>query len=575
MAIWAIDTEFGFINGRLDCESAWQPICLCGVELHSDEQVSFWGDDPDLLAWFQQHAADIFISHYAIAELKYLLRLGVPLPARWFDSYVAQRRVTNRPGLPEAGLVAALRQADLPHMAPAAKQDLRSRLARLEFDPVADRDLILNYCRDDAADCAALYPILVSQIDPAVMAHWIEYVKSISRMELRGVPIDVRTTRLILRHRESIRNTLIAKVNRTWPVYDRDGTFRRRAFWAWCYRQGITWPTTRSKTTGRPYRSLDDDTLEDMESRHPFIGTVRQVRKTLMTLGKRSFKVDGGTGRHYFSTSVFRSVTGRNQPKNYIFCGPKWLRFLIVSEDADHVLLYIDFIAQEVGLAAALSGDPAMRAMYESADAHIAFAQLAGAAPPGATKDSHPLIRKQYKTVNLGCLYGQSEYGIAARLGIPRSRAQAMLVQHHDLFPVYWDWSERVVQAAYDRGEMRTPCGWGAKVPKSSNIRTWMNFPIQATGSDLMRLVVTYLDRQGVDLLAVIHDGFLISCHRTEYAAAVAAVDWACSTAVAQVVPGFPLRWETTKHEQRFYDKDGAPLWNQIMSALASGYQQR
>ena len=158
-----------------------------------------------------------------------------------------------------------------------------------------------------------------------------------------------------------------------------------------------------------------------------------------------------------------------------------------------------------------------MRQMYESADAHIAFAQLAGAVPAGATKDSHPLVRKAYKTVSLGCLYGQSEYGIAARLGISQSRARAMLVQHHDLFPTYWDWSERVVQAAFDRGEMRTPCGWSSRVPKSSNVRTWMNFPIQATGGDVMRLVVTYLDRQGVDLLAVIHDGFLVSCCATNW----------------------------------------------------------
>ena len=253
MGTWAIDTEFGFVGGRLDCESAWRPICLCGVELHSGEQVTFWGNDPNLLAWFQAHTADRFIAHYAIAEMKYLIRLGVPVPARWFDSYVGQRRVTNRPGLPAAGLSAALHQAGLPHMAPADKQDLRQRLARLEFDPISERQLVINYCLDDCAGCAALYPILVSQIDPAVMAHWCEYLKAISRMELRGVPIDVTTARLILRHRESIRNTLIERVNRTWPIYGRDGTFRRKSFWAWCYHQGIAWPTTRSKTSGRPY----------------------------------------------------------------------------------------------------------------------------------------------------------------------------------------------------------------------------------------------------------------------------------------------------------------------------------
>ena len=229
MATWAIDSEFGYIHNRLDCESAWRPICLCGIELHSGEQVTFWGDDPNLPVWFREHTDDLYVAHYSVAEQKYLIRLGVPLPARWFDTFVGWRRVSNRPGLPAAGLPAALHQAGLPHVGYADKQDLRSRLARLEFDPVSERQLILGYCLGDCTDCATMYRYLVTKIDPIIMTHWCEFLKSISRMELRGIPIDVRTTRLILRHRESIRNTLIAKVNRTWPVYDRDGTFRRRS----------------------------------------------------------------------------------------------------------------------------------------------------------------------------------------------------------------------------------------------------------------------------------------------------------------------------------------------------------
>ena len=518
METWAIDTEFGYQNGRLDCESAWRAVCLCLVEIHSGEQVAFWGRDPGLDAWFRQHGADTFIAHYAAAEIKYLLRLNIQIPDRWYDTYIAWRRVTNRPGLPEAGLAAALHQAGLPHLAPAIKRELQGRIARLAFDPddPGECRMIVDYCFSDCAGCAALYRKLEQRIDPVTMAHWIEYVKAISRMELRGVPIDVTTARLILRRREAIREDLIDRVNRTRPIY-RKGVFSRRSFWVWCYQNGISWPWTRTRPPAGP-TALDDETLETMETRHPFIGQIRQVKKTLHYLGNRGIKCDGLTRKHYFNTSPFRSVTGRNQPRNFIFCGPKWLRFLIVPESDSHTLVYVDFVAQEVGIAAALSGDPAMRAMYEQADAHIAFAILAGAAPPGATKDSHPLIRKQYKTVNLGVLYGQSEFGISARLGIPQSRAQAMLVQHHDLFPDYWAWSDRVVQAAFDRGEMRTPCGWGARVPLSSNIRTWMNFPVQATGADIMRLVVTYLDRQQVDLLAPVHDGFLLSCPRDRLA---------------------------------------------------------
>ena len=102
-------------------------------------------------------------------------------------------------------------------------------------------------------------------------------------------------------------------------------------------------------------------------------------------------------------------------------------------------------------------------------------------------------------------------------------------------------------------------------MPHRSNQRTWMNFPMQATGGDIMRLVVSYLDRQGVRILAPVHDGFLVSCRRDQVPTLREAVDFACSTAVEQVLPGFPLRWEFTIHGGgRFEDEDGLPLWNQL-----------
>jgi DNA polymerase I-like protein with 3'-5' exonuclease and polymerase domains len=173
----------------------------------------------------------------------------------------------------------------------------------------------------------------------------------------------------------------------------------------------------------------------------------------------------------------------------------------------------------------------------------------------------------------LGVLYGQTAFGVSARLGIPVEAAQAILDQHRDLFPTFWDWSERVVQAAFDRREMRTPCGWASGVPPFSNERTWMNFPVQATGADVMRLVVTYLDRQNVALLAPLHDGFVISCRRDQLPELRAAVDFACRTAGEQVLPGFPLRWDLDVHAGgRFEDEEGQPLWELIREALTEFY---
>ena len=379
-----------------------------------------------------------------------------------------------------------MHQLGLPHLAAAAKSELRQQIGRLEFDPgsLIDRHTIITYC---FSDCDALPPCtaLGNRIDPAVLAHWVEFLKGVARMELRGIPIDAKTTKLILRLARGTPRSFDGP-RQSDRIHLPRGLVPPQVLPGLVPPHGDRVAPQDQPDTGRAYRPLDDETMKDMESRHTFIGQVRQVLKTVRYLGRRSIKIDGRTRRHYFNTSPFRSVTGRNQPRKFIFSAQKSMRWLVIPESPEHVLTYVDYVAQEVGIAAALSGDPVLRAVYETEDAHLAFAIRAGTAPAGATKESHPEIRKRYKTVSLGVLYGQTAFGVSARLGIPVEAAQAILDQHRGLFPTFWAWSERVVQAALDRRKMRTPCGWASSVPPSSNERTWMNFPVQATGGDIM-----------------------------------------------------------------------------------------
>jgi hypothetical protein len=569
---WSVDTEWGYRAGRVGKESAWEPVVLCLVGMLSGRRMHFWGRDPGLAQFLAEHADDTYVAYYAPAEMGYLIRLGLPPPRNWFCAYTAWRRLTNAPGLIEASLVAALRGLGLTHAAEREqeKKTLRERILRLDFDPqdIEVRNAILKYCFRDCDDCLAVYPRIAARIDPVAMGYWCEYLKAVARMELRGIPCDVETARLVLNYREAIADHLMVRVNETWPIF-RKKTFRRRALLAYCRSRGIAWPWQRSSTTGRPYQSVDDDTMKGMDALDPFIALVRQTRKTVGALKRRlRIGIDGQTRRHYFATFPFRSITGRNQPRNFVFGGPKWMRWLIEPSSPDHVLVYVDYVAQEIGIAAALSGDPLMKEMYNSNDAHMWFAIEAGTAPPGATKETHGAIRKPYKTISLGILYGLTVYGAAMRLGISLEEARAIVEQHLGLFSTYWQWSERVVQAAYDRGSINTACGWGCKVPADSNYRTWLNWQIQASGADIMRLTVIYLDRQGVQLLAPVHDGFLLCCRRDELGDLRAAVDHACTAAVRQILGDFPLRWDFAIHERRFEDEDGEPLWRLLTEAL-------
>jgi DNA polymerase I-like protein with 3'-5' exonuclease and polymerase domains len=571
--IWHADSEWGFRDGRIDLETSFEAVVFCLVGRFSQERHSFWAGDPGLKSFMETHRTDLFVAHNVVAEMKYLLRANIRLPERWYDTYVAWRLLNNRPGNLEAGLISALDQLGVPHMPPLHKKDMQDLILNLRFDPdkPGDRAAITSYCLKDCDDCGLLYERIADRVDAAVMRSHVEYLKAVARMELRGVPVDTETARKIMNSRSEIVEFLVGKVNAVAQVYQ-GLSFNRKAFLRWASTGGISWPWRLSKATGRPIQSLDDDAMKLMELRHPFISLVRQVRKTIGALGRRSIRIDGRTNRHYFSTWPFRSITGRNQPRNYIYGCPKWMRYLIVPETPDHRLIYLDAVSEEIGIAAALSGDPAMRRMYETDDAHMTFAIMANAAPAGATKKTHKAIRKLYKAVSLGVLYGQTEYGIADRLGIDTDEARVLLEQHKELFPEYWNWSRSSVESAFRRGEIRTRCGWSCIVPADSKYRTWMNWPIQATGGDMMRLVVTYLDQQNVRILAPVHDGFLLSCKRDQLDDLQTAVKIACELACDQVL-NYRLKWELEVFKGRYRDEDGEALWNLIGEALGALYR--
>jgi hypothetical protein len=157
--IWGIDTEWGFEKGHIDCESAWTAVVLCLVGLRSQRRLTFWRDDTKLQHFFAGHGDDLFVAHYAVAELKYLMRLKIEPPSAWFDTFVMERWETNRSGQLEAGLSAALHRRGLPHLAPAEKKELQQRILQLEFNSggADDRQQIADYCLSDCDGCLALF----------------------------------------------------------------------------------------------------------------------------------------------------------------------------------------------------------------------------------------------------------------------------------------------------------------------------------------------------------------------------------------------------------------------------------
>ena len=142
--------------------------------------------------------------------------------------------------------------------------------------------------------------------------------------------------------------------------------------------------------------------------------------------------------------SPFRSDTGRNQPSTskFIFGPSCWIRGFI-KPGPGRFLAYIDYSQQELGIAAALSGDRKMQEAYRSGDPYLRFAQMAGAVPTNATKKSHPEERSAYKVCMLAVQYGMGAEALAVQLGKTRYEANKLLRAHKDTCLLYTSPSPR------------------------------------------------------------------------------------------------------------------------------------
>src|SRR5262249_52140910 len=147
-----------------------------------------------------------------------------------------------------------------------------------------------------------------------------------------------------------------------------------------------------------------------------------------------------------------------------------------------------DYEQQEFGIAAALSGDRDMMAAYQSTDPYLAFAVQAGAAPANATKETHGLIRDQFKTCALGIQYAMGAEALADRIGAAPSRGRELVQLHRQTYRDYWRWSEACVSYAMLHGHLTATFGWRVHVGPQTRPTTLRNFLLQGNGSEMLRL---------------------------------------------------------------------------------------
>jgi DNA polymerase I len=218
-------------------------------------------------------------------------------------------------------------------------------------------------------------------------------------------------------------------------VYD-GRTFKMDRFEAYLAMANIPMPRLASGKL-----DLDKDTFEDMGVIYPVTSDLAQLRHSLSSMRLSKIAV-GKDGRNRTMLSAFGARSGRNTPSTdeFLFGPSIWLRGLVMPSDG-YGCAYIDWSQQEFGIAADLSGDPAMLSAYKDVDPYMAFAKQARAAPLDATKATHGAVRDLYKTCVLGVQYGMGKNTLAYRIKSPPILAGELLRAHHETYPRFWRWS--------------------------------------------------------------------------------------------------------------------------------------
>jgi DNA polymerase I-like protein with 3'-5' exonuclease and polymerase domains len=303
---------------------------------------------------------------------------------------------------------------------------------------------------------------------------------------------------------------------------------------------------------------------------HPTLTPLRELRYALSKMRLNDLAV-GRDGFNRCLLSPFQSITSRNQPSNtkFIFGPGKWLRGLIEPKPG-WGLAYIDWVQQEFGIAAALSGDQAMRAAYETGDSYLAFAKQAGGVPADATKETHEEQREQFKQCVLGTQYRIEEESLAHRIDQHTLIARQLLQLHHEVYHQFWKRSDNAVNYAMVHNLQSTVFGWTNHVTRDPNPRSLRNFYMQANGAEMLRLACCLGTENAIQVCAPIHDAVLIMAPIVRLEADITSMRAYMEQASSVVLVGFKLRTDvkTVLYPGHYSPGRGQKMWDTVMGLL-------
>jgi DNA polymerase I len=567
--VWIIDFEYIAGNGDRP-----EVVCMVAIDTVTGKEIRLWRDQLQRLnkAPFGTGTKSLIISYYAPAEMGVFYALGWPPPSRIIDLFAEFRVKTNGHvdlfGIKTRNsLLDAMKYFGLSSISAQEKTEMRDLILSGGPWSAAEREAVLDYCRSDVMSLMRLWGQFqeeVSATETRLNQAFFrgQYGVADAFMEHNGVPIDINKWNLLQRHWDRILRGLISEVDREYGFFE-NGKLKTEKVANWLAEKKIPWPKT---PTGQP--SLDKDTLQDMKKSFPEIALFAEYRTTVNAMKLNGLSI-GKDGRNRTMLSPFGSKTGRNLPSTskFIFGPSTWIRGLIKPKKG-YSVAYMDWKSQEIFIAAILSGDARLLNAYNTGDVYLAFAKLCGTVPEGGTKETHKTERNQCKQVVLGLQYGRQAESTARLLGISKFVTQTLIDQYWEQFSTLARWVERQSNIGMMGQAVNTMMGWQYHDRgKEPNPRTFMNFPMQATGANMLQIAACMARESGLKIVCPVHDALMLEAPTPLIESHVSKLRTIMETASAAATnsggPVCEVDVDITRYPRRYMDEDrGRSMWN-------------
>jgi hypothetical protein len=332
--------------------------------------------------------------------------------------------------------------------------------------------------------------------------------KAIALIQARGMPIDMALWNLVQENKAAVVGELLRQFDPSYgsedPIYTPEGKWSYRRFEQWLVRTGVTaWPRLDSG-------QLDTDSDAFRLMYHvPGIEGLHALRDSLGFIVKAQLPI-GKDGRNRPSLFPFGTTTGRNAHAKSPYNAHAGMRGFMMCPPGS-TMFYLDWRSQEVGVAAAHSGDETLKADY-SGDVYHALARMCG-----LTDDPDPIRwkklnrpqRDRMKSLQLGINYGMGVPSLARGLDRHPLIASGIIERHKRRYQRFWQYRADRVQTATLERRMESVFGWPLHITHSPNQRTLYNFPMQSGGAEMLRLATLRLCEADIVPIMLIHDGIL------------------------------------------------------------------